>query len=314
MQGLLGTTLKNQQQNVAETYANWAETWGLSLAFGVTQSLEKSEKIISDCIVAIIATDMAKENAADLVTPFVDFSQTSVDSLTQPFPSFKPSPVRLASAIWQAADAHAYRGFGPDIFFKLPALTRAVVLLKTKARFSRVQIATALNLSFQKIDDHLENARLLFSSGKPWIGSSPEIEVTDLTWNVKCATAANPKLADFFDRYLGNDLDAQSNQKLQAHLVHCPSCRNCFFHFKKEYANWVSSIPTLEPHPKTKRLWIGVTHMAFKTARNAQGAQPRKPRAWPGIKRVVQDHEVRLLLTSALSLFVFQLLLRKFTN
>src|SRR5581483_3242928 len=147
---------------IMDRYQGWAEVWGLSLAFAVTQSLEKAERAIADAIVALIAAETTAEAQASRAQYSLPKGESSGKSLKLPV---SVNAVRFAAVLWELSDRQAFRGFGGDTFFKLPAIARAIVTLKIKARFSRVQIAAALHLQMKQVDDHLENARLLFSGG-----------------------------------------------------------------------------------------------------------------------------------------------------
>src|SRR6478609_2083054 len=94
-----------QRKQLTEKYLGWAETWATSLAFAVTQSVEKSERIVADSIVAMIATEAERKK-----------TETGAAS--------GESAVRFAESVWALANASAFRGFGADAFFRMPALAR----------------------------------------------------------------------------------------------------------------------------------------------------------------------------------------------
>ncbi|MBI3557437.1 MAG: hypothetical protein HY074_14325 [Deltaproteobacteria bacterium] len=179
---------------VIERYTYWSETWGMSLAFAVTQSVEKSERIMADAIVALMAAVTEQQGVAMIEARLAQYHRNNGAELTNDLPTkAKPAPLlhgitatRFAAVIWEMANAQAYRGFGIDPFFRMPAIARAVVIMKIKAQFSRQQIAGVLRITANQVDDHLENARLLFSDGRPWVEASPELNIQGTSWTPEC--------------------------------------------------------------------------------------------------------------------------------
>lgn len=279
-----------QKKIIVERYTGWAENWGLSFAFAVTQSVDKSEIIVSDAIAALVATDIERA-------------------------SLPISATRFASVLWETANVHAYRGFGTDTFFRMPAVARAIVILKIRAQLSRQQIADALRISLRQVDDHLENSRLLFSEGRSWLLSSPNLTIEEDRWTPECpqwkATAPRSSeelglsLQDIFAQYVGNDLDADQGHKLHSHLLVCTTCRTSFAHFKKQYLDWAGSIPAIEVDAQLRKELTKVTRMALRVKRRGP------PSPWPGLHRILRDAQVRALLLGGMSLLFLHLILRR---
>lgn len=284
------------RKQITDRYTTWSETWGLSMAFAVTQSVEKAERIVADVIVALIAQDAARPDSAPK--------------------SASASAQRFATALWEQTNQQAYRGFGADSFFRMPAVARAIVILKTRAQFSRHQISQIVGMTPEQIDDHLENARLLFSDGRPWIQASPDINVQGDRWVPECpqwkATAPRSDepgqaIQDVFARYVGNDLDLETGQKLHSHLIVCTVCRTSFAHFKRQYTDWVGSIPTIEADLELKKHLTKVTKMAFRVRAPGKGA----PSPLPGIRRILRDGQVRAMVFGALAVMFAQIFFHK---
>ena len=292
---------------IIERYTGWVETWGVSFCFAVTQSLEKAERIVADAIVALVATELEQE---------AEFGP-ELHSKNQKGPAL-PSSVtatRFAATLWEIANKDAYRGFGADAFFRMPAIARAIVVLKAKAQFSRAQIATTLNIKPAQVDDHLENARLLFSDGRPWLASSPGLQVSDDRWVPECPQwtgaviraneSATTNLQDVFAHYVGNDLDPETGQKLHSHLVVCTTCRTSFAHFKKQYLDWAGSIPSIEPDSDMRDHLKRVTNMAFKVRRHAP------PKLMPGVRRLWREGQIKAVFVGAALMALLHMLMKK---
>ena len=320
---------------VTERYTVWSETWGMSLAFAVTQSVEKSERIIADAIVALVAAVTEQEGVAVVEARLAQYRRDKGAEITDDLPTkAKPTPspllhgitaTRFASVIWEMANAQAYRGFGIDTFFRMPAIARAIVMMKTKAQFSRQQIAGILRITANQVDDHLENARLLFSDGRPWIEASPQLNVNGQaeSWTPECPqwNSAAPRqtneeggkhLQDIFAHYVGNDLDVDTGQRLHSHLIVCTACRSNFAHFKKQYADWSTSIPMIETAPEMRKHLTKVTKMALKVKRHTAGDAPK---ALPGIRKIlrrtIRDGQIRAMVYGAAAVMFFQFYFHK---
>lgn len=319
---------------VTERYTTWSETWGMSFAFAVTQSVEKSERIIADAIVALVAAVTEQEGVAMVEARLAQYRRDKGAEITDELPvKAKPAPLlhgitatRFAAVIWEMANAQAYRGFGIDPFFRMPAIARAVVIMKTKAQFSRQQIAGVLRITAFQVDDHLENARLLFSDGRPWIEASPALTVNGIesaTWSPECPqwNSAAPRqtseeggkhLQDIFAQYVGNDLDVDTGQRLHSHLIVCTACRSNFSHFKKQYSDWSTSIPMIETAPEMRKHLKKVTKMALKVKRHEAGDAPK---ALPGLnkilRRTLRDGQIRAMVYGATAVMFFQFYFHK---
>jgi hypothetical protein len=298
---------REQRKVLIERYSGWAESWGLSLAFAVTQSLEKSERIVADAIVAMVATDREREarqasarTATDAAETEAEISAVSraVARAANISAASLQSATRFARALWELSDRQAFRGFGTDAFFRMPAVARAIVVLKLKGRFSCAQIAEIVSIKTPQVDDHLENARLLFSDGRSWLAPGGEalalIRADGERWSADCPNWRDD-LQTTFAHYVGNDLDADAGAKLHSHLVVCTTCRASLSHFKQQYTDWAGSIPVLDPDREFRRQLERVTRMALK-------ARPRKgrpPSPMPGLRRVMRDTQVRAVFAIA---------------
>jgi hypothetical protein len=276
---------------------DWIENWGLTLAFAVTQSVETAEQLAVEALVVRMASDVDPSSA---------------------------SAVQFAATLWELANKKAYRGFGPDTFFRMPAVARAILVLKLKARFSRKQVAAALQMKEAMVDDHLENARLLFSEGRPWIGKSPAVQLSSNPMEglsaysthsdresagitLECPqwaqTELKTDLQNIFALYVGNDLDQASSQKLHAHLLVCNSCRGNFADFKKQYVDWAASLPMVDVDDEYKNYLQKTTRSAFRTNRTRAATLPPVP--WPGMRRVMRDQQIKIfILVAAVALIV----------
>ncbi|MEW6057219.1 MAG: hypothetical protein AB1540_11450 [Bdellovibrionota bacterium] len=260
---------------MTEKYLAWAESWGLSLGYAVTQSVEKAERAVADAVVALTLQDQVTSE-------------------------------RFAGVLWEFADREAYRGFGSDLFFRMPAIARAAVVLKLKARFTRAQIASALKLSQRQLDSHLENARLLFSDGKSWTGATAGLEIEEDRWVPNCKRwSAEAPIPEVFSHYIGNDLDPDTGTRLHEHMADCDTCRTSFSYFKKQYLDWASSVPSVEPDNEFKKQVEQVTLTALKL-KNRKGPSP-----WPGLLRVIDESQVRVLLASLAVFFILQMIFSK---
>ena len=291
----------NHRQLSRELFATWAQTWGLSLGFAITQSVDEAEKIVSDAIVALVARKSASPRTIPLEDAETDFE-----------------PTDFAATIWQLASPKAFRGFGADSFFKLSVLTRAVVMLKLRARFSRGQIAEALDLPIDQIESHLESARLVHSGGRNWLVSPALNEVDGFAtcpqwervyqipqhyvWKAKQkidgqkvqeknadAVVRAEFLQEIFDRYVGNDLDDKTTKALHCHLSDCTTCRKGFVHFRKTYNDWVTTIPTVEADAALQKHLDGVSKQA---TRQLAG----NPTAWLAFKQSLRNPQLRAIL------------------
>ncbi|MBI3544013.1 MAG: hypothetical protein HY075_12145 [Deltaproteobacteria bacterium] len=287
---------------IIERYTGWSENWGLSLAFAVTQSVEKAEQVVAEAIVAL-TTAAAEAEAEQARTP-------------TPTPGRPPAPLsaissqRFAAVLWEMANAQAYRGFGADAFFRMPAVARAIVVLKTRALFSRGQIAGIVRVSVEQVDGHLENARLLFSDGRPWLEESPSLhlsagETGEQHWVPECpqwkATAprsseAGPTIQDIFAQYVGNDLDPDTGNRLHSHLIVCSACRTNLSYFKRQYSDWINSVPALDAAPELRRHLTKVAKTALKLKRPRLGGEVSP---WPGIRKLMANGQILAMVYGA---------------
>lgn len=298
---------------MTERYVSWAEAWGMSLAFAVTQNLEKSERIVADAVVALIAAETEAEARLD--------PQAARAKGSKPLIPSSVTAARFASVLWELSNKQAFRGFGADAFFRMPAIARAIVVLKLRAQLSRQQIGSVLNVSLKQVDDHLENARLLFSDGRSWLAPPVGALAGDATnpihmqgdqwvpdcpqWRAEAPGTSDETtgagLQDTFAQYVGNDLDTETGRKLHSHLVVCTTCRTSFSNFKRQYADWTQSIPSIDPNDEMRKHLTKVTRMAFKTRRGGP------PSPFPGLKRVLRDAQMLTMLGGAAALFLLKL-------
>lgn len=279
-----------QKEQITAIYLDWAQSWGVELAFAITQNVETAERCVADALVGLIASNAKLD--ATLVT--------------------------FARAIWEASLPYAHRKFfsngvgattamvslgANDSFFKMPPISRALVVLKLKTKLSKSQIAQALSIDPTLVDDHLENARLLFSSGKPWIRSSQILE-HQLNENL-------------FASYIGNDLKQDEGQRIQSHLINCNDCREEFTEFKKNYTQWMQSLPWIEVDTQTIKSFKKISKKTFGITNFTSPIKPmswRAPRFWPGFKRSLSQlsemsiQEKQTLILSALTLLFLYLI------
>lgn len=281
-------TRQIQKKFSTELFSTWAESWGLSLAFAVTQSVDEAEKVVSEAIVALVARKTGGKHSMALDDSEAEFE-----------------PADFAAAIWQIATPKAFQGFGADSFFKLPVLTRAVVMLKLRAKFSRQQIADSLGISPNQIESHLESARLLHSSGRSWLVPSTAAN-TDAAqsalqicpqWErvyeiphkyVQKPSAKTDFLQEIFDRYVGNDLDNKTSQALHGHLVSCDACRTGFVHFRKTYNDWITTIPVVEADESLRKHLNGVSRSAARTLIG-------RPNPWIALRALSRNWQIRVI-------------------
>lgn len=300
---------------IRDRYTDWASLWGLSLAFAVTQNADKAERIVADAIVALIAAEVERHEALMIEARAASFKKESDSSKTQAL-KFKKiiqvptsvSPLKFGKALWELASTQAFRGFGADSFFRMPAIARAIVVLKTKAQFSVQQIAQAISTPENVVEDHLENARLLFSDGRPWIETTPGLDPSGNSWVQHYtqwrATATRKhetreqEIQGLFAQYVGNDLDIVTSQKLRNHLLACSDCRTSFSNFRRNYSDWTNSIPSLEPSDEQQKYFQKLSKMALGTKRSAP------PRALPGIRKILREGNIQAMVMGA-GLFIF---------
>lgn len=296
---------------ITERYTDWAGTWGVSLAFAVTQSVDAAEAIVADAIVGVIAALAAVTNASDASLSVVKDSgrgATKRKASRFALPA-SVNAIRFATAIWDASQRQAFRGHTQDPFFRMSPATRAAVLLKLKVGFSRDAVAVILGLPPALVNEHLQNARLLFAKGKAWIVESPGVTVPESplpfgaakTWIPECPQWAGSDgydVQDLWARYLGHDLDPAAEGHLHQHLIACSVCRASFVKFKDGYADWASAIPIVEVEPELKSHLRKISRMAL-SAHDKPGA----PSPWPGMRKLLRDPTAQNLMI----LFLFLL-------
>ncbi len=220
----------------AENLLNWSNSWGLSLAYSVTHSFDSAEEIVADASVALQAS-------------------SSVANL-----SSSARAVKLARTIWDIASHRAYKLPTEDTFFKMAPLTRAICVLRTKAKFSKIQIAESLGVGVGNVSEHLDNARLNFTDGRTWIESSaqPVVNEGKTEWAPECpywkttaprSEARNeisaPEIQELFASYVEGDLLPHVEATLHGHFTSCKICRLNLQAFKDRHSAWTDSVPAI---------------------------------------------------------------------
>ncbi len=260
--------VEKHQKRMSEKYVGWAQGWGVTLAYSVTQSQELSERSVAEAIVALIAKEMeTPKNKSNLSLP------ASVHA------------VKFAKAIWDHTQKQAFQGFSTEPFFKMPPVTRALVVLKTKAQLLRHQLAEIFSLSINQVDRELENAKLQFSRGKPWIENTQSAHVE---FGLEPHT--------LFAQYLGKDLNLDLENKLHLHLLNCKDCRAQLIQFKQNYEAWEKSIPQVDMDSKTKKFFQTTALKTFKASRKAL------PNPLAGARKVLTQVQMQALIFGFLSL------------
>ncbi len=278
------------QTEQRDTYLDLARLWGLTVAYSITQNAQVAEQIVADAMAAVLTLDILAVGNA----------------------SFSPSQlqrsycaVRFAGKIWELSREHMFRGFTHDSFFRLPPMTRAAVVLKTRARLSRAQLAQAFSIEAEVIDSLLESARLLFTEGRSWLApansgarrpsSNTVSEPSCPLWATDARSAEHLPLQELFSRYLGNDLSAVDATDLSQHLFKCAPCRHAFESFKRCYQAWSSSIPEMVLDPSAERYFDQVASSTI--ALNRRG---RSPSPWPGVRKILLDRQIQFLILAAI--------------
>lgn len=212
-----------------EIVQEWSKVWGGTFAYALTQSIEDSELLLRQCILAF---------------------ETS-------FEEKRKNCVFFAALVWKAAQPKLFRGFSTDAFFRMSPIARAIVVLKTQARFSKDQIAEVLAVPTNFVDDHIENAQLLFSDGRNWTYSTeqtskpPRGQLLNVGVMKKAESPA-PKAQHVslqqMNHYLGHDLSPQEAKKINEHFIVCEHCRLQLVEYKKSYQQWIQSLPKPQIH------------------------------------------------------------------
>lgn len=281
------------KQALSEAYLSLTQAWGMTLSFSITQSLDLSEKTLSEAVVALIATELKSEMKR--------FTSTARAEL-------------FAKTICEMSLPLAFRGYTTESFYRMAPSARAAVILKIKGGFTLSKIAKILSISETRADEFLENARLLFSSGTPWLETSTSMAVDGNSWGPQCpqqvtspqqvSTDERSDLQGTFARYLGADLEQEESRKLQDHLVVCEGCRKNFSYFKRRYGEWQSSLPQIDLQPIQQKHLKKVSRMAFSVDRSI-------PNPWAGVRAIFRETQVRTFLLSALFfMLLFQFIFR----
>lgn len=254
------------KQALSEAYLSLTQSWGMTLVFSVTQSLELSEKTVAEAVVALIATEVKSEAKRLTSTERAEL---------------------FAKTLCEMALPLAFRGFTTESFYRMTPVARAAVILKVRAGFSMPRLSKILALTESRVEEFLENARLLFSSGSPWVESGVELS------GAGHFSPAREDLQDTFAKYLGADLDADESRKLQDHLMDCDGCRKNFSYFKHRYSEWQSSLPQISLEADQQKKLKKISKMAFAADRSI-------PNPWAGMRAVMRENQVRAFLLSCL--------------
>lgn len=268
--------------------------WGYGLAFGLTQSASVAETIIGDALANIITVEAQK------------YFLNSVNDWSKQQP--KALNILLAQTIVKLAAKDFYQQQGQNNIWGLPLLARAVLLLKLKAKFSRVSISQALNLSFEQIDYHLEKLQLQYTQGKNWLKQGPKIYVEARQWHAECPWVQNAKLDlnRVFGYYLDQELESKSAQKLHDHLLVCTYCTASFNSYKQTYFEFSQAQLNLlnqEVLAATQKSWQ-------QTARQTFNANQRVfiPSFWSSfVQNVVNDRKSLQALLLSVAVLVWWL-------
>ncbi len=268
IKSLLDSEIDSLFERSYRKYVNYAETWGLTLAFSQTNSVQKAEDLLSETMVNLAV-------------------QKQPTTLTQVH--FAKSLLTISSKF--ATD----RELDIDGFFSLPKVTRAVSVLKSRAKFQEKEIADVLNISVKAVEMHLEKSRLFFSKSKTWFKRPSDIIVTnsgkEIQWNSECPywsknsdrSSLDQDLQTLFSQYITNDLDAKTEKVLYGHFAVCKVCRENLVEFKDKYNSWVESHPYLEPTRNLSRR----IQKYYKDAFHIQW--DNRPNFWLGIKEMLNN-------------------------
>lgn len=281
-------------KSVEDAYADWAQNWGLAVAYAVTQNLETAEQALAEALVAAVAAKPASVPGGD------------VDGIAL-IPEPQEYLVKFAARVVQMSVPRAFRGNSPDEFMKLPTAARAAVMLKVKGKFSRSQMAKALGAEEATVERLLENARLTFTRGQSWLANATFRRQLDDAKLV--APCPNPEDGRLFAKYLENDLPSDDVLRLHKHFVGCTPCRTNLLHFKNTYSDWLFSLPEPEITKATTNHIKKMIQLGRRARTEARAAAATAPSPWPGIKKLFQDRQTQLLIISfALCMLLYKMM------
>ena len=258
------------------------QQWGYCLSYAITQSTERSDKDVAAALMAFRAST------------FKDFA---IDGRRM-----------LARRITEQSMRSAFRGHSTDMFFKMEAKARAIVVLKIKAKFNLQEIAEIFKITPAQVEEILENSRLTFSNGKPWIKTpTRRLKLVDESLAASAATACpDAENGRLYERYMEHDLESNQILTLHRHIVNCGVCKENLIHFKSLYNDWLFVIPD----PEVNKNQLGLfkkTYRLSKTIRPKDRIQ-EGPSFLSSLKKFVTEKETQILLLSfALFMLVLQL-------
>ena len=270
--------------------------WALTFAYTMTGSQTLAERIVADAIVAIIS---------ELVASVRDELKNSQNPIL-PNPKLTELATRLAHYIWEFSKRKAVQNLNEEGFFRLLPITRAVCILKTKAKFTRAQISEAINIEPELVEHQLTNGRLLFSNGSAWIEKSADTLEGDQKecpyWNSstlrKVMSSEDADIQTLFSQYIGGDLDEVTSSAMHSHFTICTVCRKNLVKFKEINQEWQSKIPTHQLSATTRQ-----QYQKYIKQMNYYSDDP-PPSFLSGVKKVFEDPKSRLFFTALLLMYL----------
>lgn len=283
------------QQKQSEYLLECSNVWALSFAYAMTSNQTLAEQIVADSIVAYISEQFTQNKITEIQ-----------NTVPKKYSKFTKINIRLAHYIWEFSKRKATHNIDDDGFFKLLPITRAVCVLKTKAKMNKHQIAECLNLEEDLVELHLSKARLLFSHGKAWIEKSADImddgNLECPYWNSstlrKVTSLEDADIQTLYSQYLGGDLDETTQAAMHAHFTICSVCIKNLVKFKEINQEWVSKIPTITLSNQTKNQF-----KKYIKQMNYYSDEP-EPSFLAGVKRVFQDQKTQIFFVSMILLYV----------
>lgn len=271
---------KQSQTNIRtkDVMIDWVRAWAFTLAYAMTQSLDEAERVLAETIAQLT----------------VQKNQINTEALAL-------QRIEFARVLFRVANPRAFRGFGADRFFRMPFVTRTVIILKTHGQFSREQIARVVGIAPNQVDWHLETAQLIFSNGQSW--------VTVQAYNHFNIYGINNKsdLHSLLAQYCESELTPKSTQTVQAHLMNCEVCLDGFQKFKTRYVEWKRAQPYVELPTHTIEAFSQLSDKALKLSRRRE----RAPMALfvAGVKKMFAQAQVQLLLMAVVMYLAIQYIL-----
>ncbi len=289
-------TSESTNAKVSNFLLDCSNQWAISFAYAMTGNERLSERIVADSIVALISEQYAEIKSKLNQTENVPITQLKYTEIS----------VRLAHYIWEFSKRKAVTGSPSDEFFGLLPITRAVCILKTKAKFNRSQICESLRLTEDLVEYHLTKARLLFTHGRAWIEKSADV-ISDGNlecpyWNASTlrtiTSMEDADIQNLYSQYLGGDLDESTQAAMHAHFTICNICRKNLIKFKEINQEWVDKIPSISLSDQTRN-----QYKKYIKQMNYYSSDP-EPSFWAGIKKVFQDPKTQVIYAVIIILFV----------